>query len=192
MIHRHPAFSDKDKDARYDIVLLRINGRVTMNSHVSPILLQVSQGNARVEQLCTISGWYASKFRVLQSADIPLWATLNTINCIINFFLSKSAPTIKKKNLYICDGGAGTPLACTSPAGNQVQQEITSFRKSCAHPVVSCGYTRVSSFADWIQTTPGSYKIKPDESTGDDVIVHASRATTAMLILAAMAVIFWK
>ena len=101
-IHRHSSYSEEDQDARYDIVLLRINSSATAKGYVSPILLPVSQGNPKVEQLCTsappLGGMYRNP-EWCKGQTSSLWATLNATGCTIDFFLSKSAPLIKKTNL---------------------------------------------------------------------------------------------
>ena len=68
---------------------------MNINSYESLIQLRISQENPKVERLCTIVGWYVSESLVLQTS--PLWATPNATDCTIDFFLSKSAPVMKKK-----------------------------------------------------------------------------------------------
>ena len=84
IVHRQPSYSGNDNDARYDIILLRINGSVNINSYESQIQLRISQENPKAERLCTIVGWYVSESLVLQTS--PLWATLNATDCTTNFF----------------------------------------------------------------------------------------------------------
>ena len=170
-IYRHPYFNDSLQDFRNDISLLQINGSVTMNKYVSPILLPVSQGNPQVGQLCNITGWgsmsefSSNQSQVLQKAAVPIVSNARCGQTFEEIFSEQICAGYEEGGVDICAGDAGAPLVCTSPAGNPVLQGIGSFGSGCARPGIPSGYTRVSSFVDWIQTTTGSDEIETDEST---------------------------
>ena len=194
-IHQHPLYSSTNNDHRYDIVLLKIDGHVTMNRYVSSILLPVSQGTAQVGQLCSITGWgslselISVRSEVLQKAAVPIVSNTRCDNAYINrIFPEQICAGYEEGGFGICAGDGGAPLVCTSPAGNPVLQGIGSFGRGCARPGLFNGYTRVSSLVDWIQTTTGSDEVNTDESTfnpedttGGGAITAASRATTCIL-----------
>ena len=170
-IHRHPLYSSANA-LRYDIALLEINGGVRLNRYVSPILLPVSQGNPQVGQLCTITGWGSTlesnniASEVLQKAEIPVVSNARCAQTFVQVFPEHLCAGYESGGVGICTGDGGAPLVCTSPAGNPILQGIGSFGSGCARPGIPSGYTRVSSFVDWIQTTTGSDEIGTDESTG--------------------------
>ena len=140
-----------------------------MNMYVSSILLPVSQGSAKVGQLCSITGW-------------------GSLSELISARSEQICAGYEEGGVGICVGDSGAPLVCKSPAGNPVLQRIGSFGRGCARPGLFNGYTRVSALVDWIQTTIGSDEVNTDESTstpqdttGGGAITVASRATTGIL-----------
>ena len=190
-IYRHPFYSELSQDHRHDIALLRIDGNLTFNSYVSQILLPVSQGNPKIEQLCTITGWGSlsefnrTRSQELQKAEIPVVSNARCDQAYNRIFPEQICAGFEEGGVGICADDGGAPLVCTSPAGNSVLQGIGSFGRGCARPGLFNGFTRVSSFVDWIQTTTGSDEIKIDESTADDAIAATPR-TAGVLALAAM------
>ena len=119
-IYRPAYFSDSLQNIRHNITLLRINNNVTINSHVSPILLQVSQEIAEVGQNHTIkSGAVVRNFRVttvLQKADFPRCQLRPMQQLVLSYFWSKFAPIMKKMELisapvrHLWIHGGGNPV----------------------------------------------------------------------------------
>ena len=192
-IYRHHFFINPSQDHRSNIALLRTGRNLTFNRYVSPILLPVSRGNPQVGQLCTITGWGSlsefnrTRSQVLQKAEVPAVSNARCDQAYDRIFPEQICAGYEEGGVGSCAGDGGAPLVCTSPAGNSVLQGIGSFGRGCARPGLFNGYTRVSSFVDWIQTT-GSDEIKIDESTADDAIAATPR-TAGVLALAAMVIL---
>ncbi|XP_069699799.1 serine protease 33-like [Periplaneta americana] len=152
-----------------DIGLIKVralsDGGISFNSHVKPICLPELQAKSTAGSWCSVTGWGAQRpedvdsslSQVLQVAAVPL-LDLNTCRradvyggrrqSILDSMLCAGR---LEGGVDACGGDSGGPLACEIN-GRFVLMGIVSWGDGCAQKNRPGVYTRVSHYADWIQT----------------------------------------
>ncbi|XP_043803031.1 chymotrypsin-1-like [Apis laboriosa] len=131
-----------------DIALIRLNQDISFNNLIQPIKL-ASGSNTYEGSSCILSGWGTTRL----NGNVP--NNLQYINLLIEKqseckkihwrVQSSHICTFTKYGEGACHGDSGGPLVV-----NNVQVGIVSFGQPCAVGTPDV-YTRVSSFASWIQ-----------------------------------------
>ncbi|XP_053184710.1 granzyme B-like [Scomber japonicus] len=153
--HSHPEFDGYD----YDIMLLKLKKKATLNKFVKTIGLPTKDEKIPAKIKCEVAGWgrtaTANKdpSHVLKENKEEIQFSPECINKmekeILNFKPNRMlCTTFTKKKGGICQGDSGGPLICKSELCG-----IAAFTDSCDcnDPSFPHGFTKVSFFLPWIK-----------------------------------------
>ncbi|XP_058065543.1 inactive CLIP domain-containing serine protease A8-like [Anopheles bellator] len=146
-----------------DIALAKLEQPLVYKTHIRPICLPTSAAKDQFEgQRCTSNGWgvemktrtYAS---VMKRVDLPI---LPREKCETMLRASRLGPFFKlhssvicaggERDLDMCTGDGGSPLACRTSAGKYELAGIVSWGLSCGDQNTPAGYVDVAQFVGWI------------------------------------------
>ncbi|XP_069688741.1 brachyurin-like isoform X2 [Periplaneta americana] len=144
-----------------DVGLVRIPS-VTYSTYISPLSLpsRSDQGNSFVGESVRVSGWGKDSdsgteiTENLQYVDLTV-ITNQECNSVYGFITSGMICVSTPDSKSTCDGDSGGPLI-HSQNGGYIQVGIVSFVSSSGCEAgLPAGFTRVTSYLDWIQTNTG-------------------------------------
>ncbi|CAK6966352.1 granzyme B-like [Scomber scombrus] len=153
--HPHPKFTG---EYDYDIMLLKLKKKATLNNYVKPIALPTTDKKIPANIMCEVTGWgrtatnknlstvlKENKEKIQFSSDCSNKMKIERRNFMPNRML---CTTFTKKTGGICQGDSGGPLICESKLCG-----IAAFtdRCDCNDPKYPHGFTKVSFFLPWIK-----------------------------------------
>nr|XP_055193141.1 chymotrypsin-like elastase family member 1 [Nyctereutes procyonoides] len=160
----HPYWNSNDVSAGYDIALLRLAQKVTLNSYVQLGVLPQEGAILANNSPCYITGWGRTKTNG-QLAQALQQAYLPTVDYAICSSSSYWGSTVKKSMVCAggdgirsgCQGDSGGPLHC-SVNGKYTVHGVTSFVSSlgCNVSRKPTVFTRVSAYITWINNVIAS------------------------------------
>jgi len=175
--YAHPGYNHDDRQ-EFDIALLRVERDLQSSAPVTPLLAPDSE----LEEppvMATVTGWGNTREATpdgtdpvthqklrpdqyvpdhLMQVELPL---VSTAQCRAVYQKAGATGVIDGRNLCAgiqeggkdsCQGDSGGPLVARDARGWK-QIGVVSWGAGCAKPGFPGIYTRVSAFADWIQTT---------------------------------------
>ncbi len=165
-IFPHESFNDQNKE--HDIALLHLVEPALLSEAVTivPLLTDEDADLATVGQVATVTGWGATdeggySTNVLMEVTVPI---------VDNDLCNRSYGIITDTMLcagYVeggkdsCQGDSGGPLVIANEEGEWYLTGIVSFGYGCARADYYGVYTRVSSYASWIQEIMATYSDLP-------------------------------
>ena len=160
----HPDFKWHGNVTSSDIALLRLAGPVEFNKFIGPICLPEEE-TSFLGRTAVVSGWGTLKHGVpmlpssLQKVEVPLISNDICRSWISSHNLTKTE-TPKLLDSMICSGfEEGGKSPCHGDSGGALILNdngraqvigVVSWGVACASPKAPGVYTKVSSFADWI------------------------------------------
>nr|XP_054362168.1 chymotrypsin-like elastase family member 1 [Mirounga angustirostris] len=160
----HPSWNSNNVAAGYDIALLRLAQKVTLNSYVQLGVLPQEGTILANNSPCYITGWGRTKTngqlaRRLQQAYLP---SVDYVTCSSSSFWGSTM-----KRTMVCAGGDGVRSGCQGDSGGPLHCLVSG--KYTVHGVTSfvsnlgCNvsrkptvFTRVSAYISWINTVIAS------------------------------------
>ncbi|XP_043909731.1 mast cell protease 1A-like [Protopterus annectens] len=147
----HPNYTEALKG--FDIMLLKLNRIVNLNSRVHIILLPKENSDVPVGTVCNVAGWglvnSSSVSNVLMEVNVPVISNdecRKEIHVLTDNMMCAGEPGTNKDS---AQGDSGGPLVCNGEA-----QGIVSFGEEKPPGV----YTRISKFIPWIKKTLQSFE----------------------------------
>ncbi|XP_037709450.1 trypsin delta-like [Drosophila subpulchrella] len=146
-VSRILAHEGNAKSMSYDIALIRLQSKLTMNSRVRPIPLASSSPKRRSP--ATVSGWGAVGFNkamstALREVDVDI---VDRNQCLRSYgrVITRDMICAAAPGKDACSGDSGGPLVSD---GKLVG--IVSFGTDCAHPNYPGVYANVAELKPWI------------------------------------------
>ncbi|XP_042282846.1 mast cell protease 4-like [Thunnus maccoyii] len=148
----HPKYTGKYD---YDIMLLKLKKKATLNKYVKTIGLPKKDGKIPANIKCNVAGWGKTgpkkpTSNVLRETTEKMQFSTECRNKWGESFNIKQMLCTKftKKKGGICQGDSGGPLIC-----NTKPQGITAFTKQdeCDNPEYPHGFTKIHFFLPWIK-----------------------------------------
>lgn len=162
----HPGYSDRNKNKKDDIGLIRLAKRAVYNDYIQPICLAKNNQRIVVGNDVYVAGWG----KTLEGRNSPIKLKLvmpiyNKDECNRKY-RRLGADLIDKQ---ICAGGVFAEDACKGDSGGPLMMmrsdgawesvAIVSFGRGCGNDGWPGVYTSVASYLDWILTTMRSTNV---------------------------------
>ncbi|XP_047724026.1 chymotrypsin-like elastase family member 1 [Prionailurus viverrinus] len=160
----HPYWNSNNVAAGYDIALLRLAQRVTLNNYVQLGVLPAAGTILANNNPCYITGWGMTKTngqlaQALQQAYLP---SVDYATCSSSSYWGSTV-----KSTMVCAGGDGIRSGCQGDSGGPLHclvngkyavHGVTSFVSSlgCNVPRKPTVFTRVSAYISWINNVIAS------------------------------------
>ncbi|XP_051549318.1 granzyme B(G,H)-like [Myxocyprinus asiaticus] len=153
--HPHPDYNPDP--IQNDIMLLRLQRKVSRNKNVNWISIPTKEGDIKADSDCSVAGWgrlstNGPRSTCLMEVDVKI---MENKKCEIKWEEEYSASQMMcvYGNGASCEGDSGGPLVCGDTAVG-----VTSFGSkydcnSHEHPEV---YTKISAFLPWIHNITGN------------------------------------
>jgi len=167
-VFSHPSYQPGVPISPGDIALLRLASPLVYTDTLQPICLPVANVDVTQFKVCVVTGFGSTSFSgylsetllqgkmdpMTQSACNEAFQTVENFKPlptnVYNFsFCAGSDPTAFGVNP--CYGDSGGPLACEDQLGAWSVVGVTSWTVQCQ----LSGFTRVSNYTEWIETTMG-------------------------------------
>ncbi|XP_075034919.1 serine protease 33-like [Mixophyes fleayi] len=190
----HPIY--KGEGTSGDLVLFELESPVTFTSYIQPICLPSPNQDFPDGMMCWLTGWGQITEHVnlaapytLQEVELPL---INSSACDNMFSDGFMYPLEMVKDDMICagypqggkdgcQGDSGGPLSCR--LGNSwILVGVVSWGVGCAEPNKPGVYTKVSSFAPWIQENAKLNDTVTSENNITVTTVNINTFTTATTV----------
>ncbi|XP_051549121.1 granzyme B-like isoform X1 [Myxocyprinus asiaticus] len=153
--HEHPNYNNKTY--HNDIMLLRLEKKVTQNNNVDWISLPKTEGDIEAGSVCSVAGWGALK------TNGTLSPTLMETN--VKIMQNKKCENKWGKEFsaskMICVYGDGG--SCAGDSGGPLVYEYTAVGVTSFGDIKQCNslkypevYTKISAFLPWIHNTTGN------------------------------------
>ncbi|XP_063917903.1 chymotrypsin-1-like [Zophobas morio] len=141
-----------------DVAVIQLDEPLTLSPTIQTIQLDVK--NFDEERPCTVVGWgrlsaggvIPNNLQYLESLTIPLsrcrslWGSINPV-------FDSQVCTLTRSGEGACNGDSGGPLICNEDGSDKLCG-IVSWGSPCARGMPDV-FTRVSTYADWIQSQIG-------------------------------------
>lgn len=151
----HPDYTDDDPDQKYDIALIRLTSRVKFSNTITPVCLPSRSTVDRNFHELKVAGWGVMRrgdrdgSDTLQEAVVPEVSMETCVQRHHRGRVTAQHICAGNKTVDTCDGDSGGPLM-TQWIGRTHVVGITSWGIACAHSYYPAVFTRVSSYAAWI------------------------------------------
>ncbi|XP_076196759.1 serine protease 56 [Aptenodytes patagonicus] len=162
----HPKFNPKTFHG--DLALLELAVPLAPSPTVSPVCLPSSPAEPSPGTACYIAGWGSlyeegPAANVVMEAQVPLLSQETCRGALGRDMLTNAmfCAGYLSGGIDSCQGDSGGPLACQDPSSHRfVLYGITSWGDGCGERGKPGVYTRVATFADWLNLqmdpAPGS------------------------------------
>ncbi|KAJ8730648.1 hypothetical protein PYW08_002061 [Mythimna loreyi] len=157
----HSGYSDKNKNRRDDIGIVRLATRAQYTYYVQPICLVDNRAQLETGDIFYVAGWgktlKGKKSPVKLKVDLPLF---NKAVCVrkykttLGLLLGENqlcAGGVFSKDT--CKGDSGGPLMRRRPEGIWESVGVVSFGYGCGRDGWPGVYTSVGKYTDWIKNT---------------------------------------
>ncbi|XP_051979597.1 granzyme-like protein 1 isoform X1 [Xyrauchen texanus] len=153
--HEHPNYNNKTQ--HNDIMLLRLEKKVTQNNNVDWISIPKTEGDIEADSVCSVAGWGALKFN---GALSPTLMETNVKIMKINDCENKWGKAFSASKMICvygnggsCAGDSGGPLVCGDTAVGVSSFGSKHDCNSLKYPEV---YTKISAYLPWIHNITGN------------------------------------
>ncbi|KAG5858137.1 snake venom serine protease precursor [Bothrops jararaca] len=144
----------KDDELDKDIMLIRLDSRVSNSEHIAPLSLPSSPPN--VGSVCRIMGWGTISSTEETYPDVPHCANINILDhaeCQAAYSWQPESSTtlcagILQGGKDTCWGDSGGPLICNG----ELQGIVSWGAHPCGQPHKPGIYTKVSDYTEWIKS----------------------------------------
>lgn len=168
-IIRHPRYGPPKK--YYDIALMKLDADVVFTKRIYPACLWTNMNLRSAGSKGTVTGWGVEKLGdemtspKLKAAEVDLMDSLNC-NTLLESYCNRHWCGVEDHQICAgtlaggtdtCQGDSGGPIQVKMNLPGDIKENmylilgITSFGFQCGLPNIPGIYTRVASFADWIE-----------------------------------------
>lgn len=155
----HMRYQDTDPVQKFDIALIKLRERVNFTDIIHPVCLPGKGTPSKDFERLFVAGWgrigenQITSDRLLE-ADVP---EVSMNDCYRLLHRSRVGPDhicAGNRSFDSCEGDSGGPLM-TEVKGRVVQVGLVSWGVACGHRMYPGVFTRISSYARWInEKTP--------------------------------------
>lgn len=162
----HPGFTDRNKNRKDDIALVRLAKRVKYSYYVQPICLVDNSLRLGVGNDVFVAGWGKTESGksspVKLKLSLPIYSKSDCVSKYRSLGAELTDGQLCAGGIFAqdaCRGDSGGPLMRRTPSGVWETVAVVSFGYGCGREGWPGVYTSVSSYVDWIKNTMRSTNI---------------------------------